>query len=180
MHRSRRSEIGTIISYDASFPGAVYVRPSASTDLPDTAAACLQDSLHANRLEALPDPHATEAMQGIAAFASLHASIVFTAALITHRTGAPRLVRIAMWTYLLLTAVVTVYVGWLSLLDVPAGLAVGATSVCLAARATRASTAPVTAVPGIAPTPQSTCSGQAPAGPGSAEAEAGWGLLHRW
>jgi membrane-associated phospholipid phosphatase len=148
--------LGILTYYAVPSLGPVYVRPSVFTDLPHTAVADLQNSLHANRLEALPDPHATEAMQGIAAFVSLHVSIVFTAALIAHRTGASRLVRIAMWTYLLLTAVATVYFGWHYLLDVPAGLAVGATSVCLAARATRASTAPVTAAPGIAPTPQPT------------------------
>lgn len=128
--------LGTVTYYVAPSLGPVYVRPSVFTDLPRTAVTDLQEKLYGDRLEVLADPRATDAVHGIAAFASLHVSIAFTAALITHRTGTSAPARAVAWAYLVLTVLATVYFGWHYLLDVPAGLAVGAGSVWLAARAT--------------------------------------------
>ncbi|NOJ60031.1 phosphatase PAP2 family protein [Arthrobacter sp. 260] len=116
--------------------GPIYVEESSFTDLPMTATSDLQESLYENRLEVLVDPNATQSMQGIAAFASLHVSIVFTAALMAHLVRLPRPFRWLLWAYVGFTGLATVYFGWHYILDVPAGLAIGALSVWLAAMAT--------------------------------------------
>ena len=116
--------------------GPVYLHRSDFDDLPETGASALQSSLLWGRWDVLTDPHATEAVHGIAAFASLHVSVVFTAALIAHRLGMNRWLRWAMWIYTLLTAVATVYFGWHYLADDIAGVAIGYLSVALGAKAT--------------------------------------------
>ncbi|MBG6218837.1 membrane-associated phospholipid phosphatase [Arthrobacter sp. CAN_A6] len=128
--------IGTATYYVLPSLGPVYLAPSHFVDLPDTAVSQLQDALYRNRVTVLADPHATQSVHGIAAFASLHVSVVFTAALIAHLLRLPKPVRWILWGYLALTALATVYFGWHYLLDVPAGLAVGGLSTWLAARAT--------------------------------------------
>jgi len=116
--------------------GPVYLHPGDFSELPETGASALQESLLQGRWFVLTDPHATEAVHGIAAFASLHVSVVFTAALIAHRLGMHRWLRWALWTYTLLTVLATVYFGWHYLADDIAGVAIGYISVALGARAT--------------------------------------------
>lgn len=128
--------IGTATYYAVPSLGPVFVERQPFTDLPATAVEELQESLHHSRLVVLADPHATQFVQGIAAFASLHVSIVFTAALVAQLVRLPRMLRIGLWVYLVGTALATVYFGWHYVIDVPAGLAVGGLSVWLAARAT--------------------------------------------
>lgn len=139
--------LGTVTYYVAPSLGPVYVQPSVFSDLPPTAVADLQEKLHDNRLEVLADPRATDAVHGIAAFASLHVSIAFTAALITHRASRSALARTVVWIYVVLTALATIYFGWHYLLDVPAGLLVGAVSVWSAGLATNSRTAATTSAP---------------------------------
>lgn len=115
--------------------GPIYVHPGAFADLPDTAVAGLQEGLWRNRLEVLANPHGTGDVHGIAAFASLHASVVFTAALIAQLARLPELLRWSLWAFVALTSVATVYFGWHYIVDVPAGFAIGALSVWLAALA---------------------------------------------
>ncbi|MBG6192321.1 membrane-associated phospholipid phosphatase [Arthrobacter sp. CAN_A212] len=128
--------LGTATYYLLPSLGPVYVEESSFADLPITATSELQDSLYENRLAVLVDPHATQAVHGIAAFASLHVSIVFTAALMAQLVGLPKPVRWSLWAYVVFTALATVYFGWHYILDVPAGLAIGGLSVWLAALAT--------------------------------------------
>jgi membrane-associated phospholipid phosphatase len=125
--------IGTATYYAVPSLGPIYVQRSSFTDLPDTAVSSLQDSLYRNRLTVLADPHSTDSVHGIAAFASLHVSIVFTAALVAQLARMPRAVCWALWVYFALTALATVYFGWHYVIDVFAGLAVGGLSVWLAA-----------------------------------------------
>ena len=73
---------GTLSYYAPPSLGPIYVEPYRFFDLPTTAVTGLQDALWGNRVEVLADPHATQSVHGIAAFASLHTSIVFTAALV--------------------------------------------------------------------------------------------------
>ncbi|MBM7846989.1 membrane-associated phospholipid phosphatase [Arthrobacter roseus] len=128
--------LGVLTYYALPSLGPIYSQPSHFADLPDTSVAHLQDSLYQNRLTVLADPHATQSVHGIAAFASLHVSVVFTAALIAHLIRLPKPVRWILWSYLALTTLATVYFGWHYLLDIPGGLAVGGLSTWLAARAT--------------------------------------------
>lgn len=88
------------------------------------------------RYAVLTDPHATSSVHGIAAFASLHVSVVVTAALIAHRLGMPRWIRVALWAYTGFTVLATVYFGWHYLADDVAGVAIGYLSVALGAMAT--------------------------------------------
>ena len=116
--------------------GPAFVRPALFADLPRTGVTALQESLLETRLEVLADPDLATTIQGIAGFASLHVSIVFTGALVAHRLGLHRLVRWAMWLFLVLTVLATVYFGWHYVVDDIAGLLMGAFAVWLAARAT--------------------------------------------
>ena len=61
---------------------------------------------------------------GIAGFASLHIAVILTAALVAHLVGAPRLLRIALWVFLGLTTLATVYFGWHYVIDDIAGVAI--------------------------------------------------------
>ena len=116
--------------------GPIFAYPENFTALPMTEVGSLQQSLANTRIDVLADPLASSTIQGIAGFASLHVSVVFTAALIAHRLGLPALLRRALWVYLGLTIVSTVYFGWHYLIDDVAGLAIGWFAAWLAAMTT--------------------------------------------
>ena len=68
--------------------GPIYAEPTAFADLPTTGVTHLQTLLLDQRTEFLRDPAASGTAQSIGAFASLHVSIFFTAALATHAARA--------------------------------------------------------------------------------------------
>ena len=113
-----------------------FYKNGAFNELPDTGVTSLQEALRTGRSVYVSDPHATDTVQSVAAFASLHVSIIFTAALICHYVIPSRLVRYTMWTYFVLTAISTVYFGWHYLLDDIAGLAIGFIAVSIGAKTT--------------------------------------------
>ena len=117
--------------------GPVFVRPYLFADLPRTGVSALQETLETSRLAVLADPSGTDTIASVAGFASLHVSVVFTAALIAHRIALPRLVRWSAWFFLGATIIATSYFGWHYLIDAWAGLALGAAAVVIAERATR-------------------------------------------
>lgn len=123
--------LGTASYYALPSMGPIYVQGYRFSDLPANETSALQDALWRNRVDVLADPHATQAVHGIAAFASLHTSIVFTAALVVSLTRMPRLLRWAMWTFFVLTTLATVYFGWHYLVDVFAGMLIGGAAVWL-------------------------------------------------
>ncbi|MBG6226231.1 membrane-associated phospholipid phosphatase [Arthrobacter sp. CAN_A2] len=129
--------LGALSYYALPSLGPIYIEPKHFADLPDTAVTALQESLYRNRVRVLADPHATHSVHGIAAFASLHVSVVFTAAVMAHLLRLPRVVTAALWAYVLLTALATVYFGWHYVVDVAAGAIIGGLAIWLAARATR-------------------------------------------
>jgi len=112
--------------------GPIYAGSSAFADLPATAASQLQQTLLEDRLSFLRDPEAAGAAQGIAAFASLHVSIVFTAALAAHVIGLRSSIRAALWALLAFTTLATVHLGWHYVIDDVAGLFLGASALTLA------------------------------------------------
>ena len=112
--------------------GPIFVAPDLYTTLPETGTSALQQALIYERHEAL----AGQAAQSIAAFASLHVSVVFTAALIAQLLHLPRVLRVALWTFLALTMVATLYFGWHYVVDDIAGLGIGVIAVVLAGVAT--------------------------------------------
>jgi membrane-associated phospholipid phosphatase len=113
-----------------------FYKNGAFNELPETGVTALQRGLAAGRQRVLEDPHSTTSIQSVAAFASLHVSIIFTAALICHYVIQSRWVRWSMWIYFVLTTISTVYFGWHYLLDDIAGLAIGWIAVWIGAKTT--------------------------------------------
>ena len=105
--------------------GPIYHVPQDFADLPHSHAAYLQERLLVERREFLSDPHAAEVGQNIAAFASLHCSLLFTAALAAHLLGLSRTMRIALWVLFVVSAISTVHLGWHYVIDDVAGIAIG-------------------------------------------------------
>ena len=112
--------------------GPIYATPADFAHLPVTGVSGLQEALLAQRTEFLRDPSAGGAAQSIGAFASLHVSIFFTAALATLLLGLGRFVKIGVWVLFALTVVATVYFGWHYVLDDVAGLVIAVAALALA------------------------------------------------
>ena len=129
--------LGALSYYLVPSLGPVFYHPAVVAGLPETGVTHLQQSLAAARVEVLADPTGADAIAGIAGFASLHVSIVFTAALIAHKLGLAPVLRWALWIYLAATVTATAYFGWHYLVDDIAGIALGASSVAIAEWATR-------------------------------------------
>ena len=129
--------LGTASYYLLPSLGPVFVRPDLYADLPATGVSALQESLADGRLAVLADPDRPDRISGIAGFASLHCSIVFTAALLAHLVGMHRAVRWSLWAFLAGTVLATAYFGWHYGVDDVAGLLIGGVSVLVAGWATR-------------------------------------------
>ena len=111
--------------------GPIYFEPATFAQLPASEVTHLQAVLLDQRVDFLRDP-ASATPQSIAAFASLHVSMSFTAAAAAQLLGLGRRLKIALWTWLAVTLVGTVYLGWHYVLDDIAGLAMGAMALALA------------------------------------------------
>jgi membrane-associated phospholipid phosphatase len=111
--------------------GPIYAEPSMFAHLPQSEAGKLQSLLLDQRLEFLSDPVAGTA-QSIAAFSSLHVSIVFTAVLAAHMLRLRRSIRVGSWVLLGLTTAATIYLGWHYVVDDVGGLLIGAAAIVLA------------------------------------------------
>jgi membrane-associated phospholipid phosphatase len=127
--------VATIMAFPTV--GPIYDRPSLFTDLPHTWVTSLQQTMINERAEVLADPWATNITQNIGAFASLHVGMMVTVCLIAHFLGLNRILRWVLWTFLALTVVATVYLGWHYFVDSLGGFAVGAIGVWLGAKVTR-------------------------------------------
>ena len=111
--------------------GPVYADPSAFATLPPSGVSKLQEILLDQRIDFLRDP-AVHTAQGIAAFASLHVSIIFTGVLVAHMLGLGRRLRVGAWLLLALTTTSTIYLGWHYVVDDLGGLVLAAMAVGLA------------------------------------------------
>jgi hypothetical protein len=111
--------------------GPIYFDPGAFSALSSSEVTRLQAVLLEQRVDFLADP-ATGTPQSIAAFASLHISMSFTAALAAHLLGLNRRLRVALWVWLAITTIGTVYLGWHYFVDDIAGVAMGALALVLA------------------------------------------------
>jgi hypothetical protein len=116
--------------------GPIYAKPSQFTGIADTFVGKLAASMLEDRQQVLADPHAADAVQTIAAFASLHVGIMVTVCVMAHLLGLPRLVRTALWVFFALTVLATVYLGWHYVADALGGVVLGAAGVWIAALAT--------------------------------------------
>jgi CDP-diacylglycerol--glycerol-3-phosphate 3-phosphatidyltransferase len=112
--------------------GPIFTAPDLYSSLPDTGTSALQQALIYERHDALAGGGA----QSIAAFASLHVSVVLTAALIATLLKVNRVLRYTLWVYLGLTMVATLYFGWHYVADDLAGIAIGLIAVPVAGVAT--------------------------------------------
>lgn len=129
--------LGVASYYALPALGPIFVEPAGFADLPKTGVSELQATLLSARHEVIADPHSTNEVHGIAAFASLHVSIVFTAALLAHLVGLRRELRWGMWTFFALTVLATIYFGWHYVIDDVAGVAMGGFAVWVGAAVTR-------------------------------------------
>jgi membrane-associated phospholipid phosphatase len=111
--------------------GPVYAHPTDFSALPHTEVTHLQQLLMDQRVGFIANPD-TGTPQAIAAFASLHIAMSFTALLAAYMLRLGRRVKQALWVWLGLTFVGTVYLGWHYVVDDVAGLAIGAAALLLA------------------------------------------------
>ena len=111
--------------------GPIYAFPQWFSGLPHTEATRLQQMLLDDRTAFLADP-TNGTPQAIAAFASLHVAMSFTALLAVYLLGMGRWLKIVLWAWLVLTLVATVYLGWHYVVDDIAGVALGVMSLVLA------------------------------------------------
>ena len=123
---------GTASYYIFPALGPIYAYSEIFDHLPHTGVARLQGWLESHRLDLIADPIGTDRIMSIAAFASLHTSIVFTAFLVLALLGYRRLTRIA-FVFFVLTVMSTIYFGWHYVLDDVAGVIVGGLAVLVAA-----------------------------------------------
>ncbi|MDQ3760034.1 MAG: phosphatase PAP2 family protein, partial [Actinomycetota bacterium] len=104
--------LGAMSYYVIPALGPIFADPQLFAALPDTGVSQLQETLLAHRREVLADPSATNAVQSIAAFASLHTGVLFAAALVAQRSRSHGAIRAGLWTMLGFTMIATVYFGW--------------------------------------------------------------------
>ena len=125
--------IGALSYFVLPSMGPAFTEPWLFSALPDTGTAMLQHSLLEERRTFVGNPVGSGELQSIAAFASLHISIVYAGALMAQLLRAPRAIRIGMWVYLALTFPATIYFGWHYVVDDVAGFVIGFFSVYLGA-----------------------------------------------
>ncbi len=116
--------------------GPVYAEPDLFSGLARTDVTGLQETMMQERHEVLVNPFLTDAVQTIAAFASLHVGISVTMALMAELLRLHRGVRLFLWGFLALTVVATVYLGWHYFVDALGGAVLGVAGVWIAARGT--------------------------------------------
>ncbi len=131
--------LGAVSYYLIPAMGPAFVAPQLFSDLAPTASSSLQHSLWVERLNVLyghaPGP-AKDIVQSIAAFASLHVSVVLTAALVAQIVRANKVLRIFLWSYFAVVVVATIYLGWHYLTDDVAGVVIAFAAVTVGAVAT--------------------------------------------
>jgi hypothetical protein len=111
--------------------GPIYAHAADFAGLPASEVTHLQHVLMDQRIAFLARP-ATATPQAIAAFASLHIGMSFTAVLAGHLLGLRRKVKIGLWIWLALTWTATIYLGWHYVVDDLAGLVLGAAGLLVA------------------------------------------------
>jgi phosphatidylglycerophosphate synthase/membrane-associated phospholipid phosphatase len=126
--------LGVSIYYLVPSTGPIYARPELFADLPETQVTHIARSWLVDRNDMLADPFGTNALQTIAAFASLHVSVMVTASLIaTMIRLRPIFIQWGLWLFLVLNILATIYLGWHYLLDAFGGVAIGIAAVWIAA-----------------------------------------------
>ncbi|MEA2125419.1 MAG: hypothetical protein QOI80_2201 [Solirubrobacteraceae bacterium] len=131
--------LGAFSYYLIPSMGPAFVAPQLFSDLAPSASSSLQHALWVERLNVLyngSSPFAQDVVQSIAAFASLHVSVVLTAALVAHLLRANRWLLRALWLYFGLVVTATIYLGWHYVIDDVAGVVIALAAVGIGALAT--------------------------------------------
>ncbi|MBA2456048.1 MAG: phosphatase PAP2 family protein [Nocardioidaceae bacterium] len=128
--------LGVTVYYLFPTLGPIYAEPWVFAGLAETPNSRLAALMLDERAEVIADPAATDIVQNIAAFASLHVAITVTAVLIAERVGLAAWMRRGLWAFLGLTVLATVYLGWHYLMDAFGGFIIGAIAMYVAAIAT--------------------------------------------
>ncbi len=128
--------LGVATYFAAPTLGPVYARPELFSGLARTDVTGLQETMMSERHAVLVNPFTTDAVQTIAAFASLHVGICVTMLLTAELLRLPRVLRVFLWVFLVLTVLATVYLGWHYFVDALGGAVLGVTGVWIAARGT--------------------------------------------
>lgn len=116
--------------------GPIYARPELFTGIDRTDVTGLQQTMMQERHEVLVNPFTTDAVQTIAAFASLHVGICVTMCVMAELLRLHRGVRIFLWVFLALTVPATIYLGWHYFVDAIGGAILGTAGVWIAAKGT--------------------------------------------
>jgi len=107
-------------------PGIEY--PSLYEDLVHTPTTDLLKSITLARQRVISDPQATEIVNSVAGFASLHCAITLLVALMVQYTIRNKIIKIVVWVNFGLTVVATLYFGWHYVADDIAGIAIAIVS----------------------------------------------------
>jgi hypothetical protein len=128
--------LGVAVYYLVPTLGPIYTAPENFAHLAHTDVTTIEAQLLDERIAVLADPWATQAVQTIAAFASLHVGMMMTICLIAELVHLRRWLCNLAWVFFALTVLATVYLGWHFFVDTLGGMALGAAGVWLAAMAT--------------------------------------------
>ncbi|HEV7805812.1 MAG TPA: phosphatase PAP2 family protein [Solirubrobacteraceae bacterium] len=112
--------------------GPIYYVPGDFADLPSSHASYLQGLLLDQRREFLADPSAPDGAQNIAAFASLHCSMLLTAAIAAHMLGLGPRLKTGLWVLVVVSATATVHLGWHYVVDDLAGIVIAVVALAVA------------------------------------------------
>lgn len=116
--------------------GPIYSRPGMFDGIAHTYSTTLENDLLRDRISVLADPHATHAVQSIAAFPSLHVGMMMTVCVFVTASRMPRWLQRIAWVFLVITVIGTVYLGWHFFTDTIGGAVLGALGAWVAALAT--------------------------------------------
>jgi hypothetical protein len=128
--------LGVATYYAVPTLGPVYARPELFTGLDHTEVTGLQAAMMHDRHAVLVNPFTTDAVQTIAAFASLHVGMCVTMCVMAELLRFRLAARIFLWVFLALTVVATVYLGWHYFVDTIGGAVLGVAGVWIAAHGT--------------------------------------------
>jgi membrane-associated phospholipid phosphatase len=128
--------LGTASYYILPTLGPNFFFPWLYLSLDHTGVTALQDALYYGRQNIIHVNPFSDGVQSVAGFASLHVGITLMMALVAQYTFRSRLLRAALWGYVVLVAISTTYFGWHYIADDLAGVLIAVLSFYIAARAT--------------------------------------------
>ena len=112
--------LGTASYYMIPTLGPNFAFPWLYQDLDTTGVTALQEALYYGRQNIRFDPFAN-GVQSVAGFASLHVAVTLLMALVAQYTVRHRIIKVALWTFMVLTVIATTYFGWHYIADDIAG-----------------------------------------------------------